>query len=136
MMDFDWLTIHLEKVNTLPEWASLLVFITAIGLAVWYMFNKQKNEAIQKIDVETITSYKSALESTRVDLQSQLDHCSSQHKDSQDQINQLNTIIAELQGQIKTLREIPLAEMAKGIDKVVVTNGKILDELRSRKVVK
>lgn len=115
-MDFDWLTIHLEKVNTLPEWASLLVFITAIGLAVWYMFNKQKNEAIQKIDVETITSYKSALESTRVDLQSQLDHCSSQHKDSQDQINQLNTIIAELQGQIKTLREIPLAEMAKGIE--------------------
>lgn len=133
-MDFDWLTIHLDKIDTLPEWVSLLFFLSAIGLAFWYIFNKQKNDAIQKIDGETITSYKSALESTRADLQAQLDHCSSQHKDSQDQINQLNTVIAELQGQIKTLREIPLAELAKGIDKVVVTNGQILDELRNRKV--
>jgi len=129
-MDFDWLTIHVEKINTVQEWTSLILLISLIAGAVWYILDKKKADAIQKIDTETIASYKNALDSTRKDLQSQLDHCSSQHIDSQNQINELNKVIAELQGQIKTLREIPLAEMAKSIDKVVVVNGKMLDELK------
>lgn len=134
-MDFDWLTIHLNKIDTLPEWVSLIFFLSAMGLAFWYIFNKQKSEAIQKIDVETITSYKSALESTRENLQTQLDHCSAQHKESQDQLNEQNKKIAGLMGEIKTLREIPLAEMAKGIQSIMITNGKILDTLKKSAIV-
>lgn len=134
-MDFDWLTIHLDKIDTLPEWVSLVFFLSAMGLAFWYIFNKQKSEAIQKIDVETITSYKSALESTRENLQTQLDHCSAQHKESQDQLNEQNKKIAGLMGEIKTLREIPLAEMAKGIQSIMITNGKILDTLKKSAIV-
>lgn len=134
-MQYDWLTIHLDKIDTLPEWVSLVFFSSAMGLAFWYIFNKQKSEAIQKIDVETITSYKSALESTRENLQTQLDHCSAQHKESQDQLNEQNKKIAGLMGEIKTLREIPLAEMAKGIQSIMITNGKILDTLKKSAIV-
>jgi len=134
-MQYDWLTIHLDKIDTLPEWVSLVFFLSAMGLAFWYIFNKQKSEAIQKIDVETITSYKSALESTRENLQTQLDHCSAQHKESQDQLNEQNKKIAGLMGEIKTLREIPLAEMAKGIQSIMITNGKILDTLKKSAIV-
>ncbi len=129
-MDFDWLTIHVDKINTLSEWTSLIFLLSIAATVVWYVLSKKKADAIQKIDSNTITSYKNALESTRTDLQAQLDHCSSQHKESQDQINELNKVISDLQGQIKTLREIPLADMAKSIDKVVVVNGKMLDELK------
>jgi len=129
-MDFDWLTIHVDKINTLSEWTSLIFLLSIAATVVWYVLSKKKADAIQKIDSNTITSYKNALESTRTDLQTQLDHCSSQHKESQDQINELNKVISDLQGQIKTLREIPLADMAKSIDKVVVVNGKMLDELK------
>lgn len=129
-MDFDWLTIHVDKINTLSEWTSLIFILSIVAGIVWYILSKKKADAIQKIDTETIASYKNALDSTRTDLQAQLDHCSTQHKDSQDQINELNKVISDLQGQIKTLREIPLAEMAKSIDKVVIVNGKMLDELK------
>lgn len=129
-MDFDWLTIHVDKINTLQEWTSLLLLLSLAAGVIWYILDKKKTDAIQKIDTDTINSYKSALDSTRKDLQSQLDHCSSQHKESQDQINELNKVISDLQGQIKTLREIPLAEMAKSIEKVVTINGKMLDELK------
>lgn len=129
-MDFDWITIHIDKINTLSEWTSLIFILSIVAGIVWYILSKKKADAIQKIDTETIASYKNALDSTRTDLQAQLDHCSTQHKDSQDQINELNKVISDLQGQIKTLREIPLAEMAKSIDKVVIVNGKMLDELK------
>lgn len=129
-MDFDWLTIHVDKINTLQEWTSLLLLLSLAAGVIWYILDKKKTDAIQKIDTDTINSYKSALDSTRKDLQSQLDHCSSQHTDSQNQINELNKVISDLQGQIKTLREIPLADMAKSIEKVVTINGKMLDELK------
>lgn len=131
-MDFDWLTIHLDKIDTLPEWVSLLFFLSAIGLAFWYMFNKQKADANTLLNEETISSYKSALEGTRIDLQTQLDHCSAQHKESQDQLAEQNLRIEGLMGEIKTLKEIPLAEMAKGIEKVVSINAKMLDELKKK----
>lgn len=133
-MDFDWITIHLDKIDTVPEWVTLILLLAGIGTVVWYITNKNNQEAINALDEKTITSYKSALESTRENLQTQLDHCSAQHKESQDQLNEQNKKIAGLMGEIKTLREIPLAEMANAIDSIVVTNGKILDQLKASAV--
>lgn len=133
-MQYDWLTIHLDKIDSLPEWASLLLFISGIGLAFWYILNKQKSDANTAMNEETIASWKNVFEATKLDLQTQLDHCSSQHKESQDQLTVQDKKIAGLMGEIKTLREIPLAEMAKGIDSIVITNGKILDALRNSNI--
>lgn len=128
----DFLHISWDKLDSLPEFIVLIGGVSAIGLAIWYVFKRDKDKITSQNNEATIESYKNALESTRVDLQTQLDHCTAQHKDSQDQINKQNEVISGLQGEIKTLREIPLAEMAKGIESLMKINGKILDTLKAQ----
>lgn len=132
---FDFITLNWDKLNSLPEFIGLLIIVGGLAVAVYYVVNQKKNQAVNEIDEKTIASYKNALESTRIDLQTQLDHCSSQHEESQTQINQLNKVIAGLKGEIKTLREIPLSDMARGIQSIMETNSKILESLQSSAII-
>lgn len=59
----------------------------------------------------------------------ELAHCGRQHLESQAQIDALKHDTSTLQGQVATLRDIPLTEIRDGIKSIVVTNGKILDTL-------
>ncbi len=115
-MDFDWITIHIDKINTLSEWTSLIFILSIVAGIVWYILSKKKADAIQKIDSNTIASYKNALESTRADLQGQLDHCSSQHKDSQEQINELKKENNQLKGRVDVLSTLPLEKITTTLD--------------------
>lgn len=127
----DFLTLNWNKLDSLPEFATLLVIVGVVAVAVYYIINQKRTQAVSEIDEKTIASYKNALESTRVDLQTQLDHCSANHEKSEDQIRQQDKKIAGLQGEVKTLREIPLSEMSKGIENIMNTNGKILETLQA-----
>lgn len=134
-MMFDFIHLDWDKLNSLPEFIALLVIVGGVAGAVYFIINQKKNQATADIDEKTIASYKNALESTRVDLQTQLDHCTAQHEESQTQLNQLNRTIAGLQGEIKTLREIPLSDIAKGIQSIMETNSKILESLQISAVI-
>lgn len=126
---FDFIHLDWDKLNSLPEFIGLLVIVGGLAVAVYYVINQKRSQAVSEIDEKTIASYKNALESTRVDLQTQLDHCTSQHEDAQKSIDRLNRTIAGLQGEVKTLREIPLSDMAKGIENIMKTNSQILEAL-------
>lgn len=63
-----------------------------------------------------------------------LNHCNEQHGESQAQIDVLKHDISNLQGQISTLRDVPLHDIKDGIKSIVKTNGKILDTLRASAV--
>ncbi len=64
-----------------------------------------------------------------------LEHCTEQHGESQKQIDVLKHDISNLQGQVATLRDIPLHEIKDGIKSIVATNGKILDTLKKTAVI-
>lgn len=128
-MMFDFVTLNWDRLNSLPEFIALLVIVGGVAGAVYFIINQKRSQATTDIDEKTIASYKNALESTRLDLQTQLDHCTSQHEESQKSIDKQNRVIAGLQGEVKTLREIPLSDMAKGIENIMKTNSQILEAL-------
>ena len=132
---FDFITFNWDKLNTPTEIGGLLVLIGLMVGIIYFIINQKKNQSINELDEKTIESYKNALDSTRKDLQSQLDHCSAQHDESQKQIEELKEVIHEQQGQINVLKEVPLLKVSKDISDIRLSNKKILDAINKQALV-
>lgn len=89
-----------------------LLLIAAFGVLVGniYYVLRSKTNKIQKEQIEQ--------------LKSDFSNCENQHKESL-------KLIHNLEGQVETLRSVPLLEIRDGIKSITKTNGKILDRLES-----
>ena len=94
---FDFLNINWDKLNSPVEWATLLVVLSGAGMAVWYIFNRKKSDAVEKLDQRTIVSYKERLEI----VEKETKDCHEQHAESLKQIS-------ELRGELKAYKELVL----------------------------
>lgn len=132
---FDFITLNWNKLDSPTEWIGVAVlFGLAVG-AVYIIVNQKKNQVVNEIDEKTINSYKNALDSTKKDLQSQLDHCSAQHNESQAQIDEMKKVISEQQGQINVLKEVPLVKVSRDITSIKESNTQILNAINKQATV-
>lgn len=103
-MDFDWLTIHVDKINTPQEWAGLIFIIIIVAGAVWYLINRNKNEANAKLDSKTIETYQrsnAALEERIKLIEDETKDCRAKHNESLE-------LIHNLQGELKAYKDLAL----------------------------
>lgn len=100
----DFLTVQWHKLDSLPEFFMLIVGVCAVGLAVWYVFNKKKTDAVEKLDERTIKSYQEnnkALEDRLKLVETETKTCHEQHAESL-------KLIHGLQGEIKAYKDLAL----------------------------
>lgn len=146
-MDFDWLTIHLDKIDTLPEWVSLLFFLSAIGLAFWYIFNKQKSESNQMLSdktIEVLQKNNSALEDRITVVEAETKECNersardreasdNQHKESRAQIHLMQGKLEAYEGLTLVSKEV-ITDLSTSMKKNVDNTAEILETLKSSAV--
>ena len=121
----DFLTVQWSKLDSLPEFFMLIVGVCAVGLAVWYVFNKKKTDAVEKLDERTIKSYQDnnkALEDRVKIVEAETKDCHQQHADSL-------KLIHGLQGKIEILKDIPLNNIDKSLNNISISNKEILERL-------
>lgn len=121
----DFLTVQWHKLDSLPEFFMLVVGVCAAGLAVWYVFNKKKTDAVEKLDERTIKSYQEnnkALEGRLKIVEAETRTCHEQH-------NKSLKLIHGLQGKIEILKDIPLNNIDKSLNNISISNKEILERL-------
>lgn len=104
----DWLTVRLDKIDSLGELAMFFTFAVAVGLAVWYIFNKKKFDAVEKLDERTILSYKERL----LIVEKETKTCHEQHEETKQ-------MVRHLQGQLDAYSKMVLipADFIKDIQR-------------------
>lgn len=103
-MDFDWLTIHVDKINTPQEWAGLVFIIVIIAGVVWYLISRNRDEANARLDTKTITAYQNnnkALEERIKLVEDETKDCQAKHSESLE-------LIHNLQGELKAYKDLAL----------------------------
>lgn len=120
---FDFLNINWEKLNSPVELATLVVIVSAVGVAIWYTLNRKKSDAIEKLDQRTILSYKERLEV----VEKETKDCHEQHADSIKQIS-------ELRGELKAYKALVLipADFLKELQRNQMEIIKLLKEGRKK----
>ena len=100
----DFLTVQWSKLDSLPEFFMLIAGVCAVGLAIWYVFNKKKTDAVEKLDERTIKSYQEnnkALEDRLKIVEAETKTCHEQHGESL-------KLIHGLQGELKAYKDLAL----------------------------
>lgn len=95
---------------------SLIGYLVGVVGAVTIIFSKVKTDNLNDLK-------------ERVDiLEKERDEARKQHLENQ-------KAIANLEGQLATYKEIPLKSIAKSLDELSTSNGKILDRLENSAVL-
>jgi len=103
----DFVTINWDKLSSPAEIVVFVMAVVAVGLAIWYLFNKKKADVVEKLDERTIVSYKERLEIVEKETQA----CHEQH-------NETKQMVKHLQGQLDAY------------SKMVLIPGEFLKELQ------
>ena len=114
----DFLTVQWSKLDSLPEFIMLIGGISAIGLAIWYVFTRDRNKITGENNRATIESYKERLEAVELETKT----CHEQHGKSL-------KLIHGLQGKIEILKDIPLNNIDKSLNNISISNKEILERL-------
>lgn len=93
----DFLIVNWNKLDSLPEIIMLIGGMAAIGLAVYYIFTRDKNKIVGENNKATIESYKERLEVVEAETKS----CHEQHAQNLEKIN-------TMQGELKAYKELVL----------------------------
>lgn len=93
----DFLTVQWSKLDSLPEFIMLIGGIAAIGLAIYYIFTRDKNKVVSENNKATIESYKERLEIVELETKT----CHEQHAESL-------KLIHGLQGELKAYKDLAL----------------------------
>lgn len=127
---FDFISVHWDKLSSPPEFAALVVILVAIGGAVYYLFIRKKDGLDEAQEKKIAENYKLAYDSQEARIKS----LEIETKSCNDQHHQSLQLIGQLQGQIDTLKTIPLDRIYKGISSVerhINANTKALEALPS-----
>lgn len=93
----DWLTVKLDKIDSLGEFAMFFTLAVAIVGAVWYISSKKRADAVEKLDERTILSYKERL----LIVEKETKQCHEQHEETKQ-------MVRHLQGQLDAYSKMVL----------------------------
>jgi phage-related protein len=108
----------------------VLIAVALIGGIIVYSRGRIPQQTIKNLD-ESNKSYVAldlARQTSIKNLETKIDDIVKAHTN---EVLTLNKSMAELQGQVKVYKELPLRELADGINKVAETNALILQTLKT-----
>ena len=85
MMNIDYITIQLNKLDNAMEFATLFIIIGGLVAAFYYIKNRKKDEANGILDRKTIAAYKdnnAALEERLAIVEAETQTCLKQHSET------------------------------------------------------
>lgn len=146
-MQYDWIIIQLNKLDTIPEWATLLAIILAIAGAVWYLVNRNNTEAnadLSNKTIEILQQNNKALADRIKIVEDETKECTersnrdrlaseNQHKESMALIHQMKGKLEAYQGLTLVSKEV-ITDLSSSMQQNVENTGEILSTLQSSAV--
>lgn len=143
-MQYDWIVIQLNKLDTIPEWATLIALIVAIAGAVWYVINRDKTKANADLSNKTIAILQQnnkALSDRITIVEGETKECNERSKKdrlaSEEQHKESMALIHQMGGELKAYKDLTLipkdfiTELNTRMRENVENTGKILGTLES-----
>lgn len=146
-MQYDWIVIQLNKLDTIPEWATLLFIIVAVAGAVWYMVNRDKTEAnfdLSSKTIDILQQNNKALEGRIKIVEDETKECNdrsardreasnNQHKESMALIHQMSGKLEAYEGLTLVSKEV-ITDLSSSMQQSVANTTDILETLKSSAV--